>query len=406
MLLIDFFEVIPINALLPIRTLSPDKVAYLIDTEQLDTTDARHMEQAVSGVEGVTSFTYVPIRSDDVEQMKERMRAVIESAAPDESVFIDLTGGTDLMVASGYSVAMETRAVPIHIDLVRREVFRVDTLERIGGVTDISLKDYLTAIGAKQLRGSRGNPTDEEGAVICEMAEVLFRRTSEWHALCDKIAIAFSKKSDSRSRTFSITNRIEYVNKRGFNPKSLMKEFCRRGFVRYLGEEDNLTEGEPGERVYHYELTDIKYKEYMTIFGIWLEMYVYFKTKPYFDEAYLGMVIDWDNDDEVDTVDNEIDVALMKGSVPYFISCKLRKLEAADIYEIGFITERFGGDYGKCFVATTHSLESSKRGPRSLHIKMDKMNVGLILVTEDYPFRKLIQSQRMEPRVIEDELEP
>ena len=71
-----------------------------------------------------------------------------ESAAPDESVFIDLTGGTDLMVASGYSVAMETRAVPIHIDLARREVFRVDTLERIGGVTDISLKDYLTAIGA------------------------------------------------------------------------------------------------------------------------------------------------------------------------------------------------------------------------------------------------------------------
>ena len=54
-------------------------------------------------------------------------------------------------------------------------------------------------------------------------------------------------------------------------------------------------------------------------------MYVYINALNCFDEVHLGYVIDWDNSDQNDTTDNEIDVVAIKNSVPYFISCKMRK---------------------------------------------------------------------------------
>ena len=403
MLLIDFFELAPINFLLPIKTMQPDRVTFIIDVSKVDTVDARHVRESVENVEGVEEFKYVPVDANNVEAIKEQIKKLVDAAEPGEEVYIDITGGTDLMVASGYSAASETRAIPIHIDIVNDTVFRVDTLEKIADVNHISLKDYLTAIGAKQLKGSHKDPDDEEAERICEMAEILFKKTSEWNALCSKIATAFSKAEDQSSLKFTITDKIVYTNKKSFNPKGLMKDFCRRGFVTYLGDGENET-GMPGEREFHYELTDEKYREYMTVYGEWLEMYVYLKLKPYFDEAYLGMVIDWDNDDEIDTVDNEIDVALMKNSVPYFISCKMRRIEASDIYEIGFITEHFGGEYGKSYIATTHDLSGRSRGAVNLKGKMEKMNVGMVYVRDKSALNKVVRSQRLKPVVVEEDM--
>lgn len=405
MILIDFFEITPVNSLLPIKTMEADKIFFLIDSADRDEPDARHLKEAVEGLDCVNQFTYVPIDSSDINSMRERLKKVVEGADAGEPVYIDLTGGTDLMVAIGYCVSMETEAIPIHIDIVKREAFRIDTGERLGDIKDISLIDYMTAIGAKQLEGSHKNPLDEEEEMICSVAETLFRRQGEWHALCDYIAGIYSKQGDDKRRRFTIPDRIEYTNRKRFNPTALMKEFVKYGFVRYLGSSEREGYGGRGGTDMHYEIADLRYIEYLTVYGIWLEMYVYFKARPYFDEAYLGMIIDWDNDDTVDTVDNEIDVVLMKGSIPYFVSCKMRRVEASDIYEIGFITEHFGGEYGKCFIATTYPLKRDKRGSRNLSIKMEKMKVGMILVTDSKEFDKLIKGRRIGSVLVESEME-
>ena len=107
-------------------------------------------------------------------------------------------------------------------------------------------------------------------------------------------------------------------------------------------------------------------------------MYVYINALNCFDEVHLGYVIDWDNSDQNDTTDNEIDVVAIKNSVPYFISCKMRKPEAKDVYEIACLAERVGGGAAKAVVATTFPVDKTKDSDKGIYQRMKKMKVGSI----------------------------
>lgn len=68
---------------------------------------------------------------------------------------------------------------------------------------------------------------------------------------------------------------------------------------------------------------------------------------PFFTNCQLSVSIDWDGD----TVEvqgkpqtrNEIDVVLMKGATPLFVSCKNGTVEEAELYKLCTVTEEFGG---------------------------------------------------------------
>lgn len=114
------------------------------------------------------------------------------------------------------------------------------------------------------------------------------------------------------------------------------------------------------EKISHgqYKFKNNKAKEYMTIFGVWLEMYIYIKNFSFFEEAYLGYIIDWNNSDADDTIDNEIDVLVLKKSIPIFILCKMRKPDAMDVYEVGYLADRMDGPKAKEIIATTYKVRS------------------------------------------------
>ena len=66
-----------------------------------------------------------------------------------------------------------------------------------------------------------------------------------------------------------------------------------------------------------------------------------------------GVLIGWDDDpDPLDTV-NEIDVVLMRGMTPVFISCKNGAVDDEELYKLDSVASRFGGkDAVKVLIAT------------------------------------------------------
>lgn len=72
---------------------------------------------------------------------------------------------------------------------------------------------------------------------------------------------------------------------------------------------------------------------------------------PVYNDALCGVKIDWDgirHDEESVDVENEIDVMLMHGVVPIFISCKNGiKVEPEELYKLQTVARRFGGPYSK-----------------------------------------------------------
>ena len=72
----------------------------------------------------------------------------------------------------------------------------------------------------------------------------------------------------------------------------------------------------------------------------------------YFHDCQMSVSIDWDGivhnpASRVSETRNEIDVVLMHGTTPLFISCKNGSIGEEELYKLNTVAERFGGPYAR-----------------------------------------------------------
>ena len=86
---------------------------------------------------------------------------------------------------------------------------------------------------------------------------------------------------------------------------------------------------------------------------------------PYFNDVRTGVMIDWDgvvhnNKDGLVDTENEIDVILMKGVVPVFISCKNGIIPGDELYKLNTVAEQFGSEYARKVLVATDMGKAGK----------------------------------------------
>ena len=78
---------------------------------------------------------------------------------------------------------------------------------------------------------------------------------------------------------------------------------------------------------------------------------------PVYNDVQNGVRIDWDGEIHSGEggldIENEIDVVMMRGVVPVFVSCKNGRLEMEELYKLDSVSRRFGGIYAKKVLVTT-----------------------------------------------------
>lgn len=371
MIQIDFFDKDIVSTLLPISTTRPDKVVFLIDKRKSTGKESENVSKAINEIVPEAVIDFVPVTVDDLGDIYRNLKEVIEGIEDKDDVCIDLTGGTELMSACGYRLAIEYNILPIYVDVRREHVINAETGEVISPVKHISLESCLTAIGAKRLRDSHELPNEEEFERIENMCNIIFDNIPDWQKLCQYIANTVA--TSGNRMTIRLSDRHGKTKK---GTEALIRGFVDNGFLNRV---EGGVEGE-------YRFADNKAKSYITTYGTWLELYIYIKALQVFDEASIGVVIDWYEGDHVDTQDNEIDVVAMRRSVPIFISCKMRKPVSGDLYEIGYIASRLGGTRAKALLATTYPVKEFGVSPKRMYQRMKKLKVGLI---EAERFREL-----------------
>lgn len=92
-----------------------------------------------------------------------------------------------------------------------------------------------------------------------------------------------------------------------------------------------------------------------------------------YNDVLNGVVIDWDGVEG--TAENEIDVLLMHGIIPVFVSCKNGTIEKDEVYKLNAVSQRFGTKYAKRVLVSTamafarqDTLEEFKDRTESLDI--------------------------------------
>ncbi|MBQ4284730.1 MAG: DUF1887 family protein [Lachnospira sp.] len=362
MIQIDFFGADVTSMLVPIHSTKPDKVYFLVDPAYHTMHDVKLIQSAIMEWKIVKEVELVKVDSGDIEDINRRLDEIV--GKHEEKIYIDLTGGHELMIACGYSVCKKADVVPIYADIRKGVVYDVNSKNVLCKVDHIGLSDYLNAVGAKQLNGSHSTPKDDLKDSVLNMGRVIFADLNRWHALHSYLTANVKPDLD----TVRIPKNIMYHSKR-YDVSKLIDAFCENGFAVLVGK--NL-----------YRFADAASKEYMITFGIWLEMFVYFKVKEYYDETCLGAIIDWNESDYIDTEDNEIDVMAIKDSVPVFISCKMKKIVASEVYEVGFLADRLGGSSAKAIMATTFPVRTEGDGVKGIYQRLKKMRVGFVEVTD------------------------
>ena len=120
--------------------------------------------------------------------------------------------------------------------------------------------------------------------------------------------------------------------------------------------------------------------------------------EPCYTDAMTGVFIDWDavvheeDDREVDT-QNEIDVVLMKGLIPVFVSCKNGAVEEEELYKLNTVAERFGSKFArKVLVGTT--LGRGGRSKRYLLERAEDMGIKVIEGVHEMPREEFARQLR------------
>lgn len=372
MIQIDFYSDDIVSLLTPIYSTKPEKVYFLIDEKKNTKERTAPIKSTILSWRFVAEVHFIGVNRHDMDDISQTLETLLKSI--DSQVYIDLTGGSELLVACGYQFCKKDHIIPIYMNREKDQIFAVDTKKVICPVSHISLDDFISAVGAKRLENSHRLPKPKDYPRILAMAEIIFDHIPEWHAIQNYIANTLSYKNQPQDdNSILIPKQIRYKDKGYFATGFLVQQFIEKGF---------LMEQSPR----HYRFADSTAKEYLRTFGIWLELYIYIHSQSFFDGSYLGVVLDWQRNDVLDTQDNEIDVLVMSRSLPVLISCKMREIKPTDVYEVGYLARRLGGKQTRSMIATTYPVSETRDSKNGIYKRMEKMKVGLI---ESSDFRKL-----------------
>lgn len=109
------------------------------------------------------------------------------------------------------------------------------------------------------------------------------------------------------------------------------------------------------------------------------------KGAPLFDDCRMSVNIDWDGQvhdpiKRIPETRNEIDVVLIHGLTPLFISCKNGNIGEEELYKLNTVAERFGGPYARKMLIATDLDRKSPSANRAFTQRARDMDI--ILVTD------------------------
>jgi len=343
-LLIEFYDKDVLKNIVAPLTLRPKKVIYFYDNGMRDmlvfTALKKCLQRNISGIK----VEYYAVDITSVSRISRQMSRIIDRNSI-EKCAIDLTGGSELMLLAGYKAGNSLNLPLLHTDLVNKRIIDLTDDSTVAKTASLTLEDFVDAKGACFMGESHQPPAEERYSAIKEMARFLFGRHFQWKYTCSFMQTVAARTLPHELFMESKWN-IHMKNGKAVYPdRELLEKFQTLGFIKDLSIQEEYVQ---------FKFASIEDRQYCISFGVWLELYVYISAKEagVFDDVKLGTMIDWNAYDNVTVAGNEIDVILMDGSLPVFISCKLRDADTAALNELLIAKKRLGGWFSKGIIVT------------------------------------------------------
>ena len=338
-IIMEFYDKDVLKNIIAPLSLRPKKVIYFYDKGMEDmnvfTSLRKCLERNILGIE----MEYYPVNISTIGKIYEKLELHLERNRG-QSVALDLTGGSELMLLAGHRIGMERKIPLLHTDLTQNHIVNLLDEKEVAKVKPLTLEDFLDARGARLMGESHKPPEPERYDQIKTMARYIFSELPKWKDTCNFMQTMVAQASSEDLAMYSKWN-IRMKNGKAVAPiQDMLEKFQKLGFIKKLNIYDKNVS---------FVFCSQEDKKYCINYGVWLELYVYIcaSEQGFFNDVKLGTMIDWDSYAKMNVAGNEIDVILMDQSMPIFVSCKLRDADTAALNELLIAKKRLGGWYSK-----------------------------------------------------------
>lgn len=389
MTLIECFEKPPIENMISALAAQPDKVIFIGDASQ--------MSKVIPLYEKLLASKYRNCRIESKNIHKNNLNHIIsvisEIIETEDDCVFDITGGEDLVLL-GVGVLYERYR---NVKPFKMQRFNIntgtiidcdnDSIVTFDGKFKLTIRELIYLYGGTIIPQKNHAIENANAADIENLWEIVRLQPIDWNKFIP-IINEFERESENNISSLNIILKLDHLSTmcKNFDTKFLVLS----NFLNKLSKNKIIRNLNFGKREITYTYKNDLIKQAFSKAGDVLELKCYLEAKktldgnaPYFNDTLIKAVIDWDgiipNSYEInfDTI-NEIDVILMRGLIPLFVSCKNGKIGEEELYKLNTVATRFGGKYAKKMLVAT-DMGNLKANVNKAYINRAK-DMGITLI--------------------------
>ncbi len=379
---IEFFDKTAVENVSTCLSKAPDRVIYVGEDKGLMEKQTKNYEKVFKGRGYDIEIVCVPFKRNDLEDAIKVLQKIVDEY---EDCVFDITGGDEILtLALGIVYAKNPgRDIQIHkFNLRNNTIYDCDK----DGETVFCRAPRLSVSENTIIYGGdiRYGSIDEERTYIWDLTsdfvrdinliwDVCRKDVKGWNVQCilfevlEKNGSIFSDGLNVICRKADFDAHIaKSKSPFGLNNK-IIKALTRAGI---------LTAFEIDDEFISLAYKNHQVKKCITKAGLALEMKVYVTARDILDEngevmyndLLNGVVMDWDGVIHTQgpaalcNTENEIDVLMMHGVVPIFVSCKNGVVNVDELYKLNTVANRFGDKYAKRVLVATSIPKNNPAG--------------------------------------------
>lgn len=365
---VEFFDKTDSENIVACLSHAPSRVVFVGDNSKRMKRHVKYYQKIFAGRGQEIEFVIKTVSKSKLADAVARLTEIVNEYG--ECAF-DITGGDELLtLALGIVYAQnKEKNIQIHrFNLKNNSIYDCDMDGKtiFQDVPMLSVEENIRAYCGEVVYGD----VDSTLTYRWEWDEVFLRDIERMWTICKENphrwnaqttilgGIVLNGKASADGLTYVVSKaaleKWKYkLVREGVKLEDVAGEMINRGLLRQFSAENTnrITVTFKNQQV----------KKCLTKAGLVLELKTYLMAQnlrdedgnPVYQDMMNGVVIDWDNapyEGHTETgcdTRNEVDLVMMHGVVPVFISCKNGKVNPDELYKFNTIAERFGGEYAQ-----------------------------------------------------------
>lgn len=388
MTIIECFEKSPIENMISTLTAKPEKLIFVgIENQMIDT-----VQRYKEFLRSKNLNTKISLRNIDKNNLKNIVNVLTEIIKTEKDCIFDITGGEDLvLLAIGMVFATYREKYPFKLQRFNISTGKIVDCDCDNEVTftdefKLTVDELILLYGGLIVSKNDSQQSKQNINNINTLWNISQKLQKQWNYTVTVLNDFEKYSSVDKSKMRIYIDLDESKGKiHDFDNKYVL--YCK--LINLMASKGLIDDYSKNEKSITYRYTDNLIRYCLNKAGNLLEMKVYAEAKnltengePYFNSCYSNVIIDWDGVIPAPLTSkntrNEIDIILMRGLTPIFISCKNGSIEETEPYKLNTVATRFGGNYAKKVIIASNFERETANAEQAFFTRMKDMGIFFV----------------------------